>query len=410
MKAAVRRLVVVSLCVAPAAAATAQDLAIRAATIHTMAPGSGAPLRDGVIVIEKGKIARVGAAATTPVPAGMRTIEAKVATPGLVDARTVIGLAGYLNQPHDQDQLEKSAPIQPQLRAIDAYNAREPLVEWVRGLGVTTIHTGHGPGALVSGQTMIAKTHGETVEEAVMMPAAMIATNLGPSAYGDKEKPPGTRAKQMAMLRAALIKADDYRAKRKSAEKGKEPARDLELEAFASVLDGAMPLLVTADRAQDIVSALRLAAEFGIRIVLDGAAEAYLVLDEIRAAGVPVLLHPTMARAYGERENLSFETAAKLRAAKIPFALQSGYESYVPKTRVVLFEAAIAAANGLGFDGALAAVTIDAAKILGVDQRVGSLEPGKDGDVALFDGDPFEYATHVTGVVIDGVPVSEKAR
>lgn len=404
----VRTALVAALAAAPVATATAQDVAIRAATVHTMA--AGAPLSDGVIVIEKGKIARVGPAATTPIPDGMRTIEARVATPGLIDARTVIGLAGYLNQPHDQDQLEKSAPIQPQLRAIDAYNAREALVEWVRSLGVTTIHTGHGPGALVSGQTMIAKTRGETVEEAVMVPVAMIAANLGPSAYGEKEKPPGTRAKQMAMLRAALIKADEYRDKRKAAEKGKEPGRDLELEALASVLDGALPLLVSVDRAQDIVSALRLAAEFEIRIVLDGAAEAYLVLDEIRAAGVAVILHPTMARAYGERENLSFETAAKLAEAKIPFALQSGYESYVPKTRVVLFEAAIAAANGLGFEGALASVTIDAAKLLGIEKRVGSLEPGKDGDVALFDGDPFEYATHVTGVVIDGVPVSEKAR
>ena len=410
MNAGVRSLVVTALLVAPGYCALAQDLAIRAATIHTMAPGSGAPLRDGVILIERGKIARVGPAATTPIPAGMRTIDSKVATPGLVDARTVIGLAGYLNQPHDQDQLEKSAPLQPQLRAIDAYNAREALVEWVRGLGVTTIHTGHGPGTLVSGQTMIAKTRGETVEEAVIVPAAMIAANLGPSAYGEKEKPPGTRAKQMAMLRSALIKADDYRAKRRSAEKGKEPGRDLELEAWSVVLEGAMPLLLSVDRAQDIVSALRLAAEFKIRIVLDGAAEAYLVIDEIRAAGVPVILHATMARSYGDRENLSFETAAKLREAKIPFALQSGYESYVPKTRVVLFEAAIAAANGLGFEGALASVTIDAAKLLGVEKRVGSLEPGKDGDVALFDGDPFEYVTHVTGVVIEGELVSDRPR
>jgi imidazolonepropionase-like amidohydrolase len=134
------------------------------------------------------------------------------------------------------------------------------------------------------------------------------------------------------------------------------------------------------------------------------------VVDDIKAAGVPVILHPTMWRAVGEAENLSMETAMRLREAGVRFALQSGYESYVPKTRVVLFEAAVAAARGLTAEQALSAMTLDAARILGIDGRVGSLEPGKDGDVALFDGDPFEYTSHVTGVVIDGKVVSETAQ
>lgn len=388
-------------------AAPGQNLAIRAGMVHTMA---GPSIADGVIVIRDGRIESLGPAASTPVPEGFRLLTAAVATPGLVDAHSVVGLAGYLNQPHDQDQLERSAPMQPQLRAIDAYNAQETLVGWLRSFGVTTIHTGHGPGALVSGQTMIAKTRGATVDEAVVLPLAMIASNLGPSALAEKEKSPGTRAKQMSMLRAALIRADEYRAKVAATPAAERPPRDLELEALAAVLDGKTPLLVTVNRAQDILSALRLAAEFKIRVVLDGAAEAYLVLDEIRSAGVPVILHPTMARAFDERENLSFETAARLKEAGIQFALQSGYEGYVPKTRVVLFEAAIAAANGLGFVGALSAITIDAARILGNGDRIGSLEKGKDGDVALFDGDPFEYTTHVTGVVIEGTVVSDAAR
>jgi imidazolonepropionase-like amidohydrolase len=112
----------------------------------------------------------------------------------------------------------------------------------------------------------------------------------------------------------------------------------------------------------------------------------------------------------GETENISFETAATLRAQGIPVALQSGFEGYVPKTRVALFEAAIAAANGLTTEQALATITSDAARIVGVDDRVGSLQPGHDGDVALFDGDPFEYTTHCTGVVIDGRVVSEDPR
>jgi imidazolonepropionase-like amidohydrolase len=117
-----------------------------------------------------------------------------------------------------------------------------------------------------------------------------------------------------------------------------------------------------------------------------------------------------MARAFGDTENLSLETASKLRAAGIPFALQSGYESYVPKTRVVLFEAGLAAANGLSFEQALASITIDAARLLGIADRAGSLEAGKDADVAVYDGDPFEYTTHCIAVVLNGGVVNETAQ
>jgi len=211
----------------------------------------------------------------------------------------------------------------------------------------------------------------------------------------------------MAMLRAEFVKAQEYVKKRETAEADKKPDRSLGLEVLVRVLNRELPLMVTANRAQDITSTLRLAKEFNIKLILDGAAESYLLLDEIKAAGIPVIVHPSMQRAYGEMENFSFETASKLRQAGIPVAPQSGYESYVPKTRVVLLEAALAAANGLTFDQALATITIDAAKILGVDGRVGSLESGKDGDLALYDGDPFEYTTHCTGVIINGQVVSE---
>jgi imidazolonepropionase-like amidohydrolase len=390
--------------VALAAASAHAQVAVRGETVYTVA---GAPIKDGVVVITNGKIAQVGPASQVKIPGGYKILTAKVVTPGLVDAHTIVGLAGYLNQPHDQDQLDRSAPIQPELRAIDAYNARERLVSWVRGFGVTTMNTGHGPGALISGQTMIVKTRGETVDEAVVVPTAMIAATFGQDALGAAGKSPGTRAKEAAMLREELVKAQQYEAKRAAAPEDKKPAPDIRMEALARLLRREVPLLVTTHRANDILTVLRLAKEFNIRLVLDGAAESYLVADQIKAAGVSVILHPSMERSDGDAENLSFETAAALRAAGIPFALQSGYEGYVPKTRVVLFEAAIAAANGLTFDQALATITIDAAKILGVDARVGSLEPGKDGDVALYDGDPFEYTTHAIAVVIDGRVVSE---
>ena len=388
-----------------ATSAAAQDIAIRGGQVHTMA---GDPIENGVVIIRDGKISAVGPAASTPIPDGLQVLDAAIVTPGLIDARTVVGLAGYLNQDQDQDQLEESAPLQPQLRAIDGYNPQGRLVEYLRSLGITTIHTGHGPGALVSGQTMVAKTTGNTADDAALVSQAMVAANLGPWALAQGAKSPGTRSKQIAMLRTALQQARDAQNSGKKEDKDeKDKPVSLDKQAMEDVLSGKMPLLITANRAQDIMSALRLKEEFGIDLVLDGAAEAYLLLDEIKSAGVSVILHPPMARQYGELENASFTTGAVLSEAGIPFAFQSGYEGYVPKTRVVLWEAAIAAANGLNWHNAMRAITVDAARIIGVADQVGSLEIGKDGDVALFTGDPLEYTTHVSGVVIDGVLVSK---
>lgn len=384
--------------------ASAASLAIQAETIHTMA---GPAIQNGLVLVRDGKIAYVGPAAGQAIPADHQIVRAKVVTPGLIDARATVGLSGVLNQPNDQDMLERSAPLQPELRAIDAYNAQDPLVAWLRSFGITTVNTGHGPGALISGQTMIIKTGGRTVESEVVNPAAMIAVSLGNSAVVRAEgaaaaKAPGTRAKAVAMLRAELIKAQEYAKKREAKDETKRPGRDLRLEALLRGLDGTQRFLITAHRQQDILAALRLAREFNLKLVLDGCADAHLVLDEIKASGFPVILHPTMARANEDTENLAMDTAVKLSDAGIPFALQSGYESYVPKTRVVLFEAGIAAGRGLGFERALASVTIAAARILGIDARVGSLVSGKDADLALFDGDPFEYTTHAVGTVVSG--------
>lgn len=384
-----------------------EDVAIRAERIY---PVSAPPIDDGVILVEEGRIKQIGPASTVRVPSGVEVIEAEVVTPGFVDAHTVVGLAGIYNsdegQVQDQDQLEKSDPVQPELRALDAYDPVEPLVDWVRSLGVTTLHTGHGPGAIVSGQTLVAKTRGERVEEVTLIPAAALAATLD-SSVARNFKSPGTHAKNASVLREALVAAQGY-ASREAGGAGHE--RNLRMETLARVLEGELALMITAHSATEIATALRLQREFGFRLWLDGAAEAYRMIGPIREAGVPVLLHPTMMRAWGDAKNLALDTATVLQEAGIPFAIQSGYEHYVPKTRVVLYEAQVAVHYGLSPQDALHAITLAPARILGLEERIGSLDPGKDADLVLFDGDPFEYTTHVCKVLVEGEVVSDICR
>ena len=391
-----------------------QTLVVKAKQIHTV---SGKTITNGAVVCVDGKIASIGEIASVAIPEGAKVIQAEVVTPGLIDVRSSVGLSGILNVDHDSDHLESSVPLQPELRAIDAYNPREELIEYVRGFGVTTVHTGHAPGELISGQTMIAKTRGGTVQDALIIDGKAVCATLAESSKKSGKQSPGTRGKQMAMLRALLIEASEYRVKLSKPSKESESkdedskvARNLKLEAMVDVLEGKKALLITADRAQDIASALRLGEEFGIRVWLDSAAEAYQLIPQIKKAGVPVLLHPSMARASGDRENMTFRSASMLKENGIPFAIESGFEAYVPKVRIVLFEAALATAHGLSKEAALESITLSAAKILGIHDRVGSIDVGKDADLALYDGDPLEYTTHCIGVVIDGVSYPGESR
>jgi len=368
---------------------------IDADSIHI---GTGEVLYNGRVLVHGGIIRAAGAQSEIEIPSGATRLKAQIVTPGFIDAHTVVGLAGYLNDPgSDQDQLDRSNAIQPELRALDAYNPAEPLVTHLRNHGVTTIQTGHAPGALISGQSLIIKTNAQQAQQALVS-QSMLTFSLGGVISGAFSKP-GTRAKSMAMIRQELIKAQDY-AKKRSA--GTLSSTDLGMEALADLLDGRTQALVSVHRAQDILTALRLQKEFGFQMVLDGVAEIYLVLDQVKESGVPVILHPTMLRATGEAVNVSMETAALLAEEGIPFAFQSGYENYVPKTRVVLFEAGVAVNNGLNPRLAVQHLSLYAAQLLGIDQRVGSLEVGKDADLVLFNGGPFEYTTTVDQVMIDG--------
>lgn len=377
------------------------QIAVKAEKVYTV---SGEVITNGVVLIKDGKIEKVGAA--LKIPGNYTVYEAKVVTPGLVDARSVVGLSGPLNIPTDQDQLEKSSPIQPDLRAIDAYNTDDTLIGYLRVNGITTIHTGHGIGALVSGQTMVVKTKPGVVDDVTLIPVEMLAMSIGSSVQANFTSP-GTKSKEIAMLRAELLKAQGYEKKLQSRDTTKRPSRDLSQEMLVKMLHGEVKALVAANTSTDILSAIRLANEFHLKLVIEGAAEAYRLVDKIKGSGAEIIVHPTMARPYGEMANMTMENAAILTKAGIPVSIESGYEGYVPKTRVIRFEAGVAAANELPYDEALKAITLNPARLLGLDKRIGSIEKGKDADIVLYDGDPFEYTTHVCKVIIDGKLVAD---
>lgn len=232
--------------------------------------------------------------------------------------------------------------MQPELRAEDAYNAADPLIEYVRGFGVTTMHTGHGPGAVVSGQTMIVKTIGDTVDDALVRTPVALAVSLGRLPAFES---PGTSAKSASLLRAALIKAREYASKRAADD---NTARNLASDALVDVLEGETFALVNANRSSDIATALRIADEFDIRVVIDGGAEAYRLADELIERDVAVFLHPPSARGLrgaGDLQHGALDSAARLAAAGVRFAIETGFEPYVPKSHVLLFEAALARAT-----------------------------------------------------------------
>jgi imidazolonepropionase-like amidohydrolase len=377
--------------------------AIKAEIIYTV---SGATIKNGIVLVKDGKIEKVGSAKEISIPKNYTVVSSKVVTPGFIDARSVVGLSGALNIPTDQDQLEKSSPIQPELRAIDAYNPEEKLVGYVRDFGVTTLHTGHGIGALVSGQTMVVKTKPGKIDEVTLIPMEMLAMTIGASVEGNFTSP-GTKAKQIAMIRTEFLKAQAYMQKQNDKDTAKRPAIDLKYEALSKLLKGEVKALITVNSSNDIMNAIRLAKEFKFKLVIDGAAEAYRLIDEIKDCKAEVILHSTMARNAGDMVNMTRESAAILTAANIQVSIETGYEGYVPKTHVLLFEAALAVTYGLPYEEGLKSITLNPAKLLGIDKRVGSIEQGKDADLVLFDGDPFEYLTKILNVMIDGQWVSK---
>ncbi len=390
---------------------------VHASRVHTVANGT---IEDGLVYVEDGRIKAVGPRDKVDVPAGLPELRAAVVTPGLIDAHSVVGLSGALNIMADQDQDEKSDPNQADLRALDGFNPREGLLEFLRSQGVTVIHAVPGPVNVIAGQSGIFRTSGHTAETmSLRMPAGLLI-NLGEipkAAYPGKA--PTTRMATAALVRTALAQARDYQRKKAAAKDDKAPPTNPKLEALALALDKKVPVVFAAHRADDLETALRLAKEFGLDARLDLATEGYLIADRLSAAGVPVVVHPPMQRAGSvETYNTSLCNAAVLADRKIPLAISTGFEGYVPKTRVLRYEAALALVNGLGYERTLSAITLDAAKILGIDKDYGSLEPGKVADLVLFDpdggtpslpADPFEYTSHVSKTIMAGRVVYDRS-
>ncbi len=366
-------------------------LAGRAHPVHR------APINDAVIVVEDGLIKAIGPRGKVAIPDGVPVLTAAVVTPGLIDAHCCIGLSGGTNTAADQDHDEKTGPDQSDLRVLDAFNPDEALLEFVRREGVTVVHAVPGRSNVLAGQTGVFKTHGRTAETMSLRSPAGLLVNLGEQPKGAYPgKAPTTRMATAALLRTAFTKAKAYAAK-------KEKPADAKLDALALALSREIPVLFAGHRADDLRTALRLADEFKLDARLELATEAYLMADLLERVKVPLVLHPTMQRiGSGETIHSQSASAYYLSRRKIPFAIGTGFEGYVPKTRVLRHEAAMAAANGLGVDDALEAITLRAAKLLGIDGTHGSLAAGKAADLVLYDGDCFEHATHVTHTILGG--------
>ncbi len=377
-------------------------IAIEAGHIHTAgADAFGAA--GGLIVVKDGKILRVHRGEYSV--RNMPVYKAKHVTPGMIDPFCSAGLSGAWNIPADQDQDESSDPNQADLRALDGFNPREPLLDFLQANGITVVHATPGRQNAIAGRSGIFRTDGTTTDSATITPVWALLVNLGEVPKG---KSPTSRMGVAALVRKTFADADAYRAN--PARKGGGGAVNAKLEALIPALEGKAPVYFAAHRKDDIQTALRIANEFKLKPVIALGTEAYRMADELKRAGVPVVVHPTMQRAGSSIETLHSFTgnAAALDVAGVPVTICTGFEGYVPKTRVLRHEAAMAVAAGMDRDRALRAVTISAARLLGIDKEYGSIEVGKVADIVLYDGDPFEHATHVTKTIMRGRVVYDR--
>ena len=398
--------VVTLLCLAPTGPdVLAQNITVfRGATIY---PITADPIEDGVLVVADGRIRSVGTEASVRYPSTAQIVDVsgKILMPGLVDTHS------HLGQVQGGDG---SAALHPDVRTLDAINIRSTSFWRARAGGITTINVMSGSGHLMSGQTTYLKPRlARTIEDALFcvnpttdICGGMKMANGTNSIRSSQSGFPGTRARSTALARQLFVEAQDYRRKIEAADgdPGKMPPRDLRLEAVVEVLDGHRIVQFHTHRHDDILTAIRLSQEFGFRLVLHHVSEAWKVAEEIAAAGVPCSII-TIDSPGGKLEavGLSFETGAALEEAGADVAFHT--DDYITDSRLFLRSAAIGVRGGMSREAALASVTISGAQMLGLEDRVGSLEPGKDADFVILSGDPLSVYTDVEQTWIDGEKV-----
>lgn len=378
--------------------------------------GAGAEFAPGVVLIENGRIKSVGPAASVAVPAGARVINAAghIVTPGLIDSHSHLGLGPSGGVTEDN---EMSNPVMPELRVIDSIHPEgegpdESQFRRALAEGVTAVVARPGSGNVVGGQSAVLKLRGGTIDDMVVLFPADMKMALGRKGYyAAKGAMPTTKMGAAYLVRKALVEAAEYgqaleRYERQKAKdpKAAPPARDLGKEALLKVVRREIPVHIHVDSADDIMTAVRLAEEFRfLRLSLGHAVEAYKVAGELARRGVTVVVGPQMT-AYddgGRLVNLAGDLAEKGVHVDIMTDADVVQESFLR------YQAAVAVKYGMDPARALESITLNPARTMGLEGRMGSLEPGKDADLVIFSGDPFDVATRVLMVFIDGRPVYE---
>ena len=387
-------------------------LAITNGKVMTITNGT---IDEGVVLIDGGKIKAVGR--DVPIPEGAEVLDAKgkLITPGLIDSHSHLAVFGEPSVWANADGNEVTDPITPQLRGIDALNPRDPAIHDVVTGGVTTVYTGPGSANLIGGTGFAMKLRGRTVDEMVIPGTEAMKMALGENpkrVYGEGQKrAPRTRMGNAAVLREALVKAQNYmtkmeKAKEKTDENGAPPERDLKMEALGRVLRREIKARIHAHRADDIMTAIRIAEEFNLDYVIEHCTEGYKIADILAAKKVRATVGPLlMSRSKMELLDVSLANPGILAKAGVTVAIQCDTSS---NTRWLACHTGIAVREGMPEDLAIRAITIIPAEILGIADRVGSIEVGKDADVVVWNGHPFNTLSVAEKVFIEGELVYER--
>lgn len=370
-------------------------------------------IENGVVLIEDNIIKAVGDH-TLEIPEGAEIIDAtgKTVTPGLIEAHGHIGLFGEPRLPATADGNEKTGPIQAYIRGIDSLNPQDPAFPQVLEAGVTTIYTGPGSSNIIGGTGFAMKSVGQTVYDMVIPGTEAMKFALGENPkrnYKERKQLPGTRMGNAACLRMAFIKAQNYLDKiARAEEEGKPlPDRDLMLEAIGKVLKRELKARIHCHRCDDIVTAMRVAEEFNLDYTLEHCTEGYHIADIIAEKKVPCVIGPLlMGPSKHELWDVRMTTPAVMVEAGVKIAIMVDTSS---DTKYLPVHAGLAVRYGLSEEEAFKAITINAAEIIGLDDRLGSLEAGKEADVVIFNGHPLSNFTLTDKVIVGGKIVFERA-